>query len=169
MSSLHLESPYGLIWFEWPLDVAKSTMWEDAVQREMVNLSNLVSSGYLNHEHEVNTFTLGHMPLGSTTTASSSQINPSGSTVSLFSSEDTQISEEAPPPSSKVEIYATPRRAKDHHHHQHTYSTSLARDSDGEWGHRFGLRPSADRSRPSFMGHHRNTLSSPCFLSKGNY
>ena len=163
-----LESPYGPIWFEWPTDIAKCLTWEDAVHREMMNLCNLVMSGCINNEQETTTFKLGHLSLGSTATTatSSSQLNYSCNTAaSSLSTDNTQISESSP---SKVAIYATPRRQVKHQHGA-SYAGVFARNGDDDaWGHRLVVRPSAGRAGPGYLGH-RNTLSSPCFLSKGDH
>ncbi|KKK18434.1 hypothetical protein ARAM_003659 [Aspergillus rambellii] len=45
-----LQSPYGEIWFEWPLDVTKNVTWGTAVHHEMVLLSSLVLSGWINDD-----------------------------------------------------------------------------------------------------------------------
>lgn len=170
MTNFDLESPYGCIWFEWPLDVAKRLTWEEGVQREMVTLCNLVLSGWINHEKDV-TFGIGDMSLAESTTSGSLNNLGRNSTISPFSTENTsQVSDEAPPPPPsllssshpKTEIYAIPhRRARDQQ--QQGFSSAFARNSDGGWSHRLVMRPSS-RARPAFMGHHRNTLSSPCFL-----
>ncbi|KAL2002229.1 hypothetical protein VTN02DRAFT_376 [Thermoascus thermophilus] len=50
--SFQLESPYGHVWFEWKRDVVKKKKWEDAVQYEMVVLTNLVLDGWIKTERE---------------------------------------------------------------------------------------------------------------------
>lgn len=45
-----LDSVYGKIWFEWPLESSKNKIWEDAVQHEMVLLCNLVLAGWATDE-----------------------------------------------------------------------------------------------------------------------
>lgn len=160
-----LESRYGRIWFEWPTEIAKRLTWEDAVHREMMNLCNLVMSGCINNEQETTTLKFGHLSLGSTATTatSSSQVNYSSNTAaSPLSTENTQISEGSP---SKVAIYATPRRQVKHKHGASYAGFSAKNIDDYPGGHRLAMRPLADRAKPGYLGH-RNTLSSPCFLSK---
>lgn len=165
MDDFKLESPYGRIWFEWPQEAAKRMLFEEAVQCEMVNLCNLVLTGCINQDKET-TFGIEHLSIGSTPLSSQTD-NKLTTTISPFGTERSDVIEEETSSSSKVDIYATPRRPRN----QHSYSGTFARNrlgSIGEnWGQELVLRPSAvDRTaRPGFLGHHRNTLSSPCFLS----
>lgn len=50
--NITLNSPYGPIWFEWPVHLAKSKAWDDAVQHEMVLLCGLVISGWIQVNNE---------------------------------------------------------------------------------------------------------------------
>mgnify|MGYP000905536994 CR=1 FL=1 len=50
--SFQLDSPYGHVWLEWKKDVVKKKKWEDAVQYEMVVLTNLVLDGWIKTERE---------------------------------------------------------------------------------------------------------------------
>lgn len=171
MDNFELESPYGRNWFEWPLETAKHMLWEEAVQCEMVNLCNLVLTGWINQD-KGSTLGIEHLSIGSTPASSSQINNPRATTITVspFDTEDnSQVLEEETPPSSssKVEIYATPRRARNQHSYSGTFSRTRLGSIGENWSQELALRPSAvDRTtRPKFLGHHRNTLSSPCFSS----
>ncbi|PWY90511.1 hypothetical protein BO94DRAFT_593355 [Aspergillus sclerotioniger CBS 115572] len=48
VTNFNLISPFGRVWYEWPIDVAKRIAWEDAAQHETAVLSSLVLSGWMN-------------------------------------------------------------------------------------------------------------------------
>ena len=175
--NFHIESPYGPIWFEWPDEVAKNLIWEEAVYSEMMNLCNLIMSGCLRKETEATTFKLGHLSLGSTSTTATtnSLLNTNSNTTrSPPTTDKTQFSEGGSPSkaSGGGTIYATPHSRRANHLHGASYAGVFGRSSDYDevfgtfdWTQRLSVRPYADRAK---FGH-RNTLSSPCFLSKGGY
>ncbi|KAI9933840.1 hypothetical protein MW887_004912 [Aspergillus wentii] len=151
--NFELHSPYGRIWFEWPLDVAKLMTWEDAVQHEMVNLCNLVLSGWISNDKMtmLNTGTVS----GESSSSSSRVSRRRNLTISPSGTDKSQISEDT---SSNAGVFGThSRRASDLHSYQSAYTSN----SDASWSQKF-IRPTT-RARAGFLGH-RNTLSSPtCF------
>lgn len=94
-----LISPYGPIWFEWPVHLAKSTLWKDAVQQEMVILCNMVLGGWAKVNNEFRLQSEALEELGrrmsavtmSNETASSRNISPQDTTKSR-ATEDTSRS-----------------------------------------------------------------------------
>lgn len=164
MDNLELESPYGRIWFEWPQEAAKCMLFEEAVQCEMVNLCSLVLTGCINQDKET-TLGIEHLSIGSTPLNDQPENKPT-TTISPFGTERSDVIEEVSP-SSKVDIYATPRRPRNQHSCSGTFARNRLGSVGENWGQELALRPSAAErtARPGFLGHHRNTLSSPCFLS----
>lgn len=164
MDDFGLESPYGRIWFEWPQEAAKRMLFEEAVQCEMVNLCSLVLTGCINQDKET-TFGIEHLSIGSTPLGSQTD-GKRTTTISAFGTERSDVIEEETS-SPNVDIYATPRRPRNQHSYSGTFSRNRLGSIGENWGQELVLRPSAAgrTARPGFLGHHRNTLSSPCFLS----
>lgn len=165
MDDFELESPYGRIWFEWPQITAKRMLFEEAVQCEMAILCNLVLTGCINQDNET-TLGIEHLSIGSIPLSGQDENKPT-MIISPFGTERSEVIEEGTSSSSKVDIYATPRRSRNQHSYSGTFSRNRLGSIGESWGQELILRPSAvDRTaRPGFLGHHRNTLSSPCFLS----
>ncbi|RHZ53764.1 hypothetical protein CDV55_103813 [Aspergillus turcosus] len=156
-ANIPLESPYGRIWFEWPLNMAKTTNWEDASAHEMSILSHLVLTGWMKNDQE-NTHKSGLLP--ESTNASSRESH--GNTVVSSGSENSPINIRT---SSRPDIFATPSRRASVHLGSRS---SFAESSDDGWRRAMYMHSSAGM-RGRFPGH-RNTLSSPtCLPSAGNH
>ncbi|RHZ55931.1 uncharacterized protein CDV56_106257 [Aspergillus thermomutatus] len=155
LTNIHLESPYGRIWFEWPLDMAKTTNWEDASAHEMSILSHLVLTGWMKNDQE-NTQKSGLLPESTTASSRESHAN----TIVSSGSDNSPINVR-----SRTDIFATPSRRASVQLGSHR---SFAESSDDGWRRTMYMHSSAGM-RGRFPGH-RNTMSSPtCLPSAGNH
>lgn len=150
VSNVHLESPYGRIWFEWPLNAAKSLTWKDAVEHETKILNNLVLTGWIENYKE-NNLKSGLIPESSAASSRESQNN-------TIVSSGSDVSPSHMRTSTRTDIFATPsRRARDQ-----TANSPFAGNSDDGWRRALFMH-SSNGIRGRFPGH-RNTLSSPTCL-----
>ncbi|RAH66791.1 uncharacterized protein BO66DRAFT_380577 [Aspergillus aculeatinus CBS 121060] len=129
--NVSLISPFGPIWFEWPEEVAKRTLWQDAVSHETNILFDLLSSG---------------------------SRNPHGRKLS-FGSHSTRSSVMSPDTDSlsQYDVFSPPPRRASDSWHMRAYSYSGIEDNP--WNSRLLLH-SDGRGRNGFPGH-RFTRSSP--------
>ncbi|KAH1602698.1 hypothetical protein KXX44_003524 [Aspergillus fumigatus] len=156
LTNIHLESPYGLIWFEWPSNIAKTMTWEDASLHEMSILSHLVLTGWMKNDQE-NTKKSGLLPDSTTGSSRESHAN----TIVSSGSDNSPIDVRTP---SRTDNLATPSRRASV---QLGSRSSFAESSDDSWRRAIYMHSSAGM-RGRFPGH-RNTLSSPtCLPSAGN-
>ncbi|GAQ45660.1 similar to An12g08390 [Aspergillus niger] len=138
-----LISPFGRIWFEWPTDVAKNTLWVDAVNRETNVLNCLLQSGSMGTIHR---------PLSMASTSSS--VSPTS-----------PITDESVPRNENVSrvsvLQASSRRASEC---WNSGSGSALLDTEGIWGQKVFFSPPKKFRAPS----HRITHSSPNCLKDLN-
>ncbi|EHA25518.1 hypothetical protein ASPNIDRAFT_42122 [Aspergillus niger ATCC 1015] len=136
-----LLSPFGRIWFEWPTDVAKNTLWVDAVNRETNVLNCLLQSGSMGTIHR---------PLSMTST--SSNVSPTS-----------PITDKSVPRNENVSrvsiLQASSRRASECWN-----SGSVLLDTEGVWSQKVFFSPPNRFRTPS----HRITHSSPNCLKDLN-
>ncbi|GFF89273.1 hypothetical protein IFM53868_05780 [Aspergillus udagawae] len=156
LTNIHLESPYGPIWFEWPSNMAKTMAWEDASAHEMSILSHLVLTGWMRNDQE-NTKKSGLLPESTTASSRESHAN----TIVSPGSDNSPINVRT---SSRTDIFATPSRRASVQLGSRSF---FAESSDDGW-HRAMYMHSSAGMRGRFPGH-RNTLSSPTCLPSAGY
>ncbi|KAL2820019.1 hypothetical protein BJX63DRAFT_444974 [Aspergillus granulosus] len=148
-----LRSPYGPVWFEWPQSVSSSITWESAVNHEMVILSSLVFSGWINEDMD------SIMNLQKVSDESSFSHTPRTRCKISVSSYETEESQPPSGLSSHSNTCAAPsRRASE--------SASIGgvlnlNNSGTLWNQKLLLCPG--KGRPAYLGH-RITQSSPMCL-----
>ncbi|KAL3449285.1 hypothetical protein BJX65DRAFT_317071 [Aspergillus insuetus] len=148
-----LRSPYGPIWFEWPQAISGNITWASAVNHEMVILSSLVFSGWI--DDDMNTM----LNLRRVSGESSISLAPcTGRKVSVSPSE-TEGSQPQSELSSRADAHAAPsRRASE----SASIGGALNTNNAGTvWNQKLLLYPG--KKRPAYLGH-RITQSSPMCL-----
>ncbi|KAL4917768.1 hypothetical protein BDW62DRAFT_218053 [Aspergillus aurantiobrunneus] len=148
-----LRSPYGRIWFEWQQD-SSHIRWSTAVNREMVILSSLVFSGWINDDmnNVLNNRTVSR--------ESAFSLAPGDRRSLCLSPYDTKRSQAHTESSSRADAYTTPfRRASE----SGGMGGGLKLTSNrSPWNQKLLLYPSG-RQSSAYRGH-RNTQSSPMCL-----
>ena len=162
--NFELESPYGPIWFEWPLHIAKNQIWEDAVQQEMVILCNLVMSGWKNVSDRASTpKNIGdlHKRLA-VVTLDEEAVNSTEA-----SPHKNRVVEEKPAWQDKhtwTEMYSTPSRRASESIPQSRFRGSFSGPGSGRGSGTHSVPFNTPSTKGSVggvsLGHHRNTLSS---------
>ncbi|KAL3460656.1 hypothetical protein BJX64DRAFT_300592 [Aspergillus heterothallicus] len=148
-----LRSPYGPIWFEWPQSVSDSITWESAVNHEMVILSSLVFSGWINDDMD------SMLNLRKVSGDSSFSFAPGTRRNVPVSPSETEDSQPQSDLSSRAGTYAAPsRRASE----SASIGPALNPGNSGTlWNQKLLLYPG--KNRPAYLGH-RITQSSPMCL-----
>jgi hypothetical protein len=148
-----LRSPYGPIWFEWPQAISGNITWESAVNHEMVILSSLVFSGWIDDDMDT------MLNLRRVSGESSFSLAPcTGRKVSASPSE-IEGSQPQSELSSRADAHAAPsRRASE----SASIGGALDTNNSGTvWNQKLLLYPG--KKRPAYLGH-RITQSSPMCL-----
>ncbi|KAL2871536.1 uncharacterized protein BJX67DRAFT_389109 [Aspergillus lucknowensis] len=149
-----LRSPYGPIWFEWPQSISSSVTWDAAVNQEMVILSSLVFSGWINDDMGSKLNSRKVSRESSFSLAPGSHRNTS---LAPSEAEGNGVNTEL---SSRTGTHAAPsRRASE----SASISSGMNLNTTGLWNQKLLLYPG--KPRPGYLGH-RITQSSPmCLLS----
>ncbi|KAI9370654.1 hypothetical protein BJX61DRAFT_544399 [Aspergillus egyptiacus] len=149
-----LLSLYGRVWYEWAQTGSDRISWETAVNHELVILSSLVFSGWINDDMN-NVSNLRSVSGESSISVAPAQAFCPHESHSPCEREKSQARTES---SSRAGFHATSRRASE--------SASIGRgvtlNAGSPWNQKLLLYPPS-RERPTHRGH-RNTQSSPMCL-----
>ncbi|KAL4781585.1 hypothetical protein BJX76DRAFT_350071 [Aspergillus varians] len=149
----YLRSPYGSNWFEWPQSASRRS-WKSAVDHEMVILSTLVLTGWMNDD--MNNMLNKRRVSGESLF---SRLPGDRCNLSLFPY-GTERSQARTESSSHTDAYTT-------HFRRASESVGIGggvslNDTRTTWNQKLLLYPPG-RARPAYLGH-RNTQSSPMCL-----
>ncbi|KAE8150014.1 hypothetical protein BDV25DRAFT_140208 [Aspergillus avenaceus] len=142
-----LRSPFGRIWFEWPVHVARTLTWNHAVSLEMSLLGHLVLTGWVDKDNCLRAAGIPVMPAFPRGHAPRHSLN--------------LPAEPAMPslvyrPSSRIDVYATPARRPNA---PAIYTSPEPTIDEKAWNESQYLYPT-NKAKEGFPGH-RNTKSSP--------